>query len=653
MEDTSFDWLNLRGKTNEHESKNGVHSPLLGSVSPAPVVSFGFGGNRPNEPGILDRYHQPTYQQYGDRPQSSPNHFQANTSKPVFNFEDTSKHARSTSSDQIDHFAKQDLKYNSDNTPNRGHKQRTNSFESLVLSDDEDLSIPLSLTAQELTLQESKTYVRWYSDILARTNSRTISLNEVFSFLNNFKLSTYTKNGIRKIFHKIANSINIGEFFALLRLISHTLLGKEPKRSLIKIKAPIPSPPSILSKKRLNDDEEGEEVVPVVIEEKPLDLDGFTQFLLTGERPNDLPKKKKSKKSVTFQDQIVTDVHDASFGISPAPSPRPDEIDFSLSMDQLLNRMKNQRPSNQDEKELLKDMESQINHFQHLNSVDSASIGGVPSSLHSLQSTDQLLQPNMTGPAQMAQYNSSEFLKPNMTGPAQMAQFYNLNAREENNVSPLQPNVTGPEDMAKLFAPSINNMENKPTVSLQSFTSQMTGNTLSNTLQNTSPGNQGIYSTSSLDRPVPPIPTPRSRSLSSPVHTLSSDQYQTPVRNGLTLPPRSPIGTSPSNYSRVPPPPPPSRKRQSSLGSQPPSLPPKVELNGHNQGFDYHNNNPYSNQSNGQSYFSQLENPNNQQTYSNSIYENSGSNDSTANILDDLKALQEEVDKIRNMTGGF
>lgn len=28
-------------------------------------------------------------------------------------------------------------------------------------------------------------------------------------------------------------------------------------------------------------------------------------------------------------------------------------------------------------------------------------------------------------------------------------------------------------------------------------------------------------------------------------------------------------------------------------------------------------------------------------------------NESTANILDDLKALQDEVDKIRNLTGGF
>ena len=37
--------------------------------------------------------------------------------------------------------------------------------------------------------------------------------------------------------------------FALLRLISHTLQGETPLRSLIKIKAPVPTPPSILSKK--------------------------------------------------------------------------------------------------------------------------------------------------------------------------------------------------------------------------------------------------------------------------------------------------------------------------------------------------------------------------------------------------------------------
>ena len=58
--------------------------------------------------------------------------------------------------------------------------------------------------------------------------------------------------------------------------------------------------------------------------------------------------------------------------------------------------------------------------------------------------------------------------------------------------------------------------------------------------------------------------------------------------------------------------------------SPPPPLPPKVSLNGQIQ-----------------------------EDGTSGMYANNSNNDSTANILDDLKALQEEVDKIRNMTGGF
>ena len=57
-----------------------------------------------------------------------------------------------------------------------------NSYDNISLLRDLEDGIPLSLTAQELTLQESKTYMRWYSDILARTNSRTISIHDVYNF---------------------------------------------------------------------------------------------------------------------------------------------------------------------------------------------------------------------------------------------------------------------------------------------------------------------------------------------------------------------------------------------------------------------------------------------------------------------------------------
>ena len=100
--------------------------------------------------------------------------------------------------------------------------------------------------------------------------------------------------------------------FALLRLISHTLQGETPLRSLIKIKAPVPTPPSILSKRLQEEEETDQNQEP----QQPLDIDGFTQFLLTGERPSSNKRSKKSK-SVKFSDEV--DVHDASL-ISPAQS---------------------------------------------------------------------------------------------------------------------------------------------------------------------------------------------------------------------------------------------------------------------------------------------------------------------------------------------
>lgn len=598
---------------------------------------------------------------------------------------------------------------------------------SLGSVDSDDSSVPLSLTAQELTLQESKTYMRWYSDILARTNSRTITMVDVFNFLVNFRITQAIKEKISKIFLKIVYSINIGEFFALLRLISHTLSGEEPSRRLIKVKAPVPTPPSILSKKRQNDDTDNENDDDINTnnnnnnnssinssnniendvsssrngdtphENKPLDLDSFTQFLLTGERPGEVPKKKRSKKlkSVKFSDQIVTDIHD-DFMASPLPSPLP-LLDYSLPMDQLLDRMKQgsapqqqQQQVDEDEQEVLKEMESQINHFQNLHNVDTALIGGVPLSIHfhDGNSSEHLLRPNMTGPAQMARMFSPspepELLKPNMTGPVQMAQLYNR--RQDDDLSPAV-GVTNPTDMARMFAPSAQDLTlaqiaslEVPRISLQSFTSQMTGNTLANTQQNgqirdTSSPRPPSNSFSS-GRPIPPPPVPtsrRSRSVSSPTPRISSPLTKPPVPqsegnlgvSGLPppVPPRSPLVVNSkvnTNGQKVPPPPPPSRRRGPSISSpQPPPLPPKVTAGQTNEDNSNNYNNDYNSYN---SNYGNIANPAPTVTFNNynngsnndtSFYNNQEASDSTANILDDLKALQAEVDKIRDMTGGF
>lgn len=537
-------------------------------------------------------------------------------------------------------------------------------------------SIPLSLTAQELTLEESKTYMRWYLDILARTNQRTVSIADVYQFLSNFRLSIDTKEKVNRVFSKILSLINIGEFFALLRVVSHTLQGKDPCRALIKMAASVPVPPLILSKKRQNDDHDDgfkEDVAPpqLAAPAVPLDLDLFTQFMLTGERPEErVPKKRLKKlKSVKFSDQIITDVHDVT--PDTAASSSHQSLDYSLPMDQLLNRINSSKylavpnepqpvaSPDPEEKEILRDMEGQINHFQNLHSVDTMLIDGVPANIHVQNGSDFSL-PRLSLP-------QPALLRPNMTGPAQMAQIYSNQQTQQtqpsdhlssqypaNDQGQLRPNITGPADMQRHFSPPDDDTQ-LPAITLQSFTSQMTGDTLANTNQNAIIGHEKHL-------PPPPVPAnrrTRSHSQPSPIHidweteskkvllsqTASPSNDHSPnhhLPNGLAVPPphryrsasssptppvppRSPLGMS----RPLPPPPPPSRRKLSVskspsplgvqsidqiIGNTPPPLPDKIP---------------------------------------NGIYQNGDGSSSTANILDDLKALQEEVDKIRDMAGGF
>lgn len=496
-------------------------------------------------------------------------------------------------------------------------------------------SVPLSLTAQELTLEESKTYMRWYLDILARTNQRTITMNDVYHFLSNFRLSADVKQKINRIFVKILALINIGEFFALLRVVSHTLEGKEPTRLLVRQKAPVPVPVLILLKKRHSDDNDELQPPPLppTRPAPPLDLDLFTQFMLTGQRPDDrVPKRLKKLKSVKFSDQIVSDVHDVS-----DPPPPPLLLDYSLPMDQLMLHLHSARaPLSPDpeEKQILADMEPQINHFRNLHSVDTMLVDGVPANIHVHLGLPRPPLPNLL-PAP---------LQPNMTGPAQM--------RHMADLLPLRPNVTGPADMARFAA--LDTALDAPPVSLQSFTAHMTPDTAANTDANARLAVPGR----GLDPVRPPVPARRARSLSlpNPVHLppppIAFGAAPAFGLRSISLSPAPPPlpPKSPPRHSTLSPPPPPSRRRGSSLASSPTPIGSidgimanqsplrNSSLNSHSTPNSVHQNANYQNAN-----------------YQNSgaVYQNSDASSSTANILDDLKALQEEVDKIRNMAGGF
>lgn len=462
-----------------------------------------------------------------------------------------------------------------------------------------EIVVPLSLTAQELTLEESKTYMRWYSDILARVNRRTATMADILLFLYNFKISHEVRLKITNIFHKIHHSINIGEFFALLRLVGHALNGVNPERYMIKVTAPVPSPHLILSKKRQNEDD-GDLASDSSLKSnsalKPLDLDGFTQFLLTGNRPDEPVRARRSKKlkSVKFSDIVAI-----SEPVQPSSVPGSAQsclADESLLMNQLLDRMRN-------------GLGPQIQPSEP-----------------PIDLVNELLRPNNTGPAQIADYFELEpqLLKPNMTGPAQMAEYYN--SMDARNFPSLQLDP-------------INSTSN-PKISLQLFTEQMTGNTLSNTLQNSGIDHLREKNTIPASREpwAPPATTVETSSNQSPdvvprirmnvATSLNDPQQHFQSINANDTGTRIIPGTYSNPRRKAAPPPPPSRRRFASPDAPAPPLPPKVSIL--------------------QNQFA----PNSYLQFQNSSPALTSAN-STANILDDLKALQEEVDRIGHITGGF
>lgn len=540
---------------------------------------------------------------------------------------------------------------------------------------DADTSVPLSLTVDQLTKDEAKTYLRWYNDIVVRRNTKLIRLKDVFNFLSNFKLNEHVRNILERIFRS-CSTLNIGEFFALLRLISHAIMGQIiPARRLIKEPAPIPKPKSILSRKRMNDVEnddddndkegsnnEGNDNNPITTaaaaasnaDSSKFDLDSFTQFILTGERPgtedSSLRRRKKNalSKRVKFSDEVSVEPS------AEASSP-PVNLDLTLPMDQLIGRFPKHEPKHEkniNEEEELKEMQDSFDHFKNIKNVDSALIHGTPANIPSIffdnemsqnnnsprvaspdpSSQVRLLSPNHTGPV-----NTQGLLPPNHTGPA-------------GNSGLLQPTTTGGGDefLNSLLSPN-NTTGHQQQQSLPHSNGYLspnyTGQANEAPLQPTMTGsvapsmrqsfglNQRVSSASpsfgnSNNLSVPMPPQSRQRSLSSPIPFDPSLQQRV---------------TSPISSTRSPPPPPPPRARANTTTSQAP--PPPPSRNSH-PGPALPPKIPMQNTSSpSPSFYQQQQQPFQQNNPY--VHNNDSTSSSTADILGDLKALQSEVDRLQ------
>lgn len=539
----------------------------------------------------------------------------------------------------------------------------------------EDLSVPLKLDIEQLSPDEAKTYLRWYNDIVLTRGTRLIRLHDVFNFLSNFKLSKAVQLSIERIFRQCV-FLDLGEFFALLRVISHTILGSVPRRKLIGLPAPLLRPKSILSAKKTikhpREEEESSSSSEFSSKDNSkLDLDTFTQFILTGEKPSHKhhTNKKRNVKRVKFSDEVsIEPDHQAP-------------VDLSLPMGELLARVPSikrpsvvEQPSYQvNEEEELREMQEQVNHFQNVKNVDSASIHGVPSNIPSIffdearlnsPSPDYgALSPNSTGPI-------PGLLSPSHTGPVPfakslLASSYGLQPQNTQNDTQIDSNLLTPSMTGSLST----------SMRVQG-TSYGSPNYSIGELRSSSvspfPAAESSNNNDSYFALAPPPMVPRLRSASSPAPAnqefpsiADQLQYQYDIqqqRATSPLPPPPPPTRRNRNGSA--PPPPPSRIVSGPTGPAPP-LPPKVALDGPqypNNGFQspipQHNtgNNPYAttNPGSGSVYDRVLQDFTTNGTPVNgssmpappSLAAN-GRTNSTADILGDLKALQSEVDRLQ------
>ncbi|KAL3229712.1 Protein SCD5 [Nakaseomyces bracarensis] len=276
----------------------------------------------------------------------------------------------------------------------------------------EDLRVPLSLSQAQLTHEELRTYIRWYNYITARTHGKLIKLTDIFQFMKNFNITEELKNRIFLVFRSCKNALNIGQFFAVLRLLAKALLaGVLPNRQMILEKAPIPRPRPILNKEGGNEFyEEIEEDVPETSGDvsgnqsgsgEKVDFDSFASLLLTGKKVRKRVRRKvknsvfKNKKvrfaeKVTFQDAPHYGKGKQNQSGQDTPSPEDDSttedgpLDLSLPMDQLLKQMAKRKKNSalvssvpteqqetEEEREILSDMKDSLSHFKQIQAPDS------------------------------------------------------------------------------------------------------------------------------------------------------------------------------------------------------------------------------------------------------------------------------------------
>lgn len=335
-------------------------------------------------------------------------------------------------------------------------------------------SLPANLTVEALALSpaETKTYLRWYTDLLLRKRGETIAVNDAMAFVDNFGLSELDKSRILRLFGGQMVSIEPAQFYAFIRLCGHAKQGRSLRKELAFVSAPVPKPRSILSKRKASEGVDRSES-PDPTTSNPFrktsggakDIDTFMS-LMTGKPTTSAGAGNgRRKKRVTF-DSGPPQVAEAAqrsmeellrqrgveLPVAPSPpvppvveKPQEDEPDVAINPN---------------------------SHFAQVN-IDSVLVHGT--SVVPPAPPPRRLAPNMTGPVQMVQIGalapdsslsavSNAALQPNHTGQLPLPAFPMARQPSPQLLAPQPPRLSQPYPVPSYQAtPSLQNLSPMPT----------------------------------------------------------------------------------------------------------------------------------------------------------------------------------------------
>lgn len=462
----SFDWLSVPGLQ--------VNNELQSSVSespPLPNVSFNFNDDITSEANSPKNTNQARSMKYK---------YQTQDSLKILNFTPvTSKDAS--------YYLSSDDGVNPKGTS--GTVSVNNNFTDTQFMKEienyEELNMPLTISSSMLDKNEEITYKRWYKFMESKRRGQAIQLEDIFGFFQNFHLSDSIKERIRYIFRSYQLGVNMGQFFAIMRVISHSLNDDRlPTRHQILEKSPVPRPKSILSTEIGQETYEEVEADPRSELDNKVDFDSFASLLLTGKTVRKNIRRKINKKlgkvkKVAFSENLVT-FHDEyrqedenyfgsdhyAYNYDGVSSESCEPLDYSEPMENLLKKMAAKKhnnsalvskpatlPETAEEREELADMRDSLSRFKQIQTADNVTLGGFTSHFRAYMANNnnQERDNNNLRPAM-------EPLRPTATGsanrlfrsqfPPKQTSFQDHTQQGESlkNISildPLKPTATG------------------------------------------------------------------------------------------------------------------------------------------------------------------------------------------------------------------